>query len=145
MSHCSCRVLEPTLQTSCRKSSGTPAARFALHFKVMIFTIIINIINIIAAHVRTKFQFQLVSLNFQTPDLPMQLNQVVHHDHHQHQQCGHQHDIGPKSDHCLVLSVSLVEFCSNCWICQSCHMDFSKLLPRFAKLLISAFHGPLAE
>ena len=34
---------------------------------------------------------------------------------------------GPKSDHCLALSVTwsvtgIVEFCSHCWICQSCPM-----------------------
>ena len=40
--------------------------------------------------------------------------------------------IGHKSDHCLALSVpesrtALVQYCSN-WICQSCYIDFSKLL-----------------
>ena len=29
---------------------------------------------------------------------------------------------------CLVSQSSLVKFCSNCWICQSCFMDYSKLL-----------------
>ena len=43
---------------------------------------------------------------------------------------------GPKSDHCLALSrcqsVTLCfEFCSICWICQSCYIDFFKLLHGF--------------
>ena len=37
--------------------------------------------------------------------------------------------IGLKSDHCLAFSLSpLVEFCSTCWICQICCIDFSMFL-----------------
>ena len=43
--------------------------------------------------------------------------------------------IEPKSDHCLALKVSrLLEFCSNCWICQSCYMNFSMLFNVFVKI-----------
>ena len=44
-----------------------------------------------------------------------------------------------KSEYCLAWSVSqqsvcgLVEFCSK-WICQSCQMDFSKLMQGFVKI-----------
>ena len=69
--------------------------------------------------------------------------------------------IGPKSDHCLVLSVSplltgLVKFCRKYWICQSClvdlllhgyvkidtwicknwYMDLSKLLHEYVKVVL---------
>ena len=42
--------------------------------------------------------------------------------------------IGPKSNHNLALSVTQYSFCSTCWICQSCYMDFSKLLHGFVKI-----------
>ena len=47
--------------------------------------------------------------------------------------------IGRKFDHCLALTVAksvsaLCEFCSNRRICQSCYMDFSKLLHGFVKI-----------
>ena len=46
--------------------------------------------------------------------------------------------IGPKSDHRLARSLcnsvrALVEFSSN-WICQSCYMDFYRLLVGFVKI-----------
>ena len=43
--------------------------------------------------------------------------------------------IRPTSDHCLVLSVfsRLFECCSNCWICQSCYLDFSNVLHMYVK------------
>ena len=37
--------------------------------------------------------------------------------------CLARHSVGPSC-----------EFCSNCWICQSCYMDFSKLLDGFVKI-----------
>ena len=44
--------------------------------------------------------------------------------------------IRPKSDHFLALSLHpLIEFCSNC-ICQSCCIDFSKVLDAFVKINI---------
>ena len=43
--------------------------------------------------------------------------------------------IGPESNHWLPCLVSrLVDFCSNCWIGQSCYMGFSKLLHGFVKI-----------
>ena len=46
---------------------------------------------------------------------------------------------GPKSNSCLALWVSsVIEFCSNL-ICQSCYMDFSKLLDGFVKIDFNGF------
>ena len=46
--------------------------------------------------------------------------------------------IAPKSKYCLALVTlslrPLAEFCSNCWICQSCYMNFAKLLYGFVKI-----------
>ena len=46
--------------------------------------------------------------------------------------------MGPKSKYCLALVTlslrPLAEFCSSCWICQSCNMNFAKLLHGFVKI-----------